>query len=106
MNLCSLTLAAVILVHAESEPFAEWMASLKQPDAPTVSCCGPADQVYVDSYEETTDGGFIAHVGDRVIKVPPYKVNWNDVNPTGRGVLFTTQGTEPFVLCFVPGSGV
>lgn len=110
MNLRSLALAALILVHAEGEPFADWMASLQRPDA-SGSCCGPSDQFYVDDYSADLDGdGFVARVGGNaeIIRIPANKVIWDRVNPTGRGVLFkvtTEHGGEGFVYCFVPGSG-
>lgn len=106
MLAATLLCVAPALAH-ENDAFADWMKSLKQPDRPTVSCCGPADQVYVDSYEPTDDEGFIAYVNGREVKIPPQKVIWNRVNPTGVGVLFWSHHDEDgyIVYCFVPSAG-
>lgn len=108
MNLRGLALAAVTLVHAEGEPFAEWIASLQRPDVGG-PCCGPADQVYVDDYSADPDGdGFLAHVTGEKVRIPGSKVIWDRVNLTGRGVLFrvkTEYNGGGYVYCFVPGTG-
>lgn len=100
--------------HPVGADFAEWMMSLKQPDSPAVSCCGPADQVYVASYGPSEDkknrGGFWAILPEgRRVEIPAKKVIWDRVNPTGRGVLFMgpaeSYAPDGFVFCFVPGSG-
>ncbi len=99
--------------HDSETPFADWMASLKQPDDPRVSCCGPADQYYVKEYWASQKEGmaFAAIVlgrdgqADFAIDIPEKKVIWDRVNPTGRGVVFISQ-TSPVVFCFVPGMGM
>jgi len=106
----------MLLVHAEGEPFAAWMMSLKQPDNPLVSCCGPSDQYYVDEYRADPDalGGFLAMLNGIEVKIRPQKVIQLDttINPTGRGVIFIarswegTKEAQPYVYCFVPGTGV
>jgi hypothetical protein len=103
-----LAVAAALLVftHAADTPFAEWLSSLLRPDTGT-SCCGPAEQVYVDSYQEDAAGGFTAVVDGRPISVPPAKVIWTRANPTGRGVLFFRHyDTGDVIFCFIPWTGV
>jgi hypothetical protein len=106
--------AGFVKAHEADTPFSQWFMSLKQPDNPIASCCGPADQFYVDRYEvDHVTGGFTATVEgfDEPIYVPPEKVNWHDVNPTGRGVIFMSTswvGNERIggkIYCFVPGIG-
>ena len=97
-------------------PFAEWMMSLKQPDHPSVSCCGPSDQYYATEYHEDPlrPGGFIVRAAEfpAPIPVPPEKVDWTDINPTGRGVIFVAIAWDgdakevDHVYCFVPGLGM
>jgi hypothetical protein len=110
LRIAACVIATAAQAHEVNVPFADWFNSLKQPDSPTVSCCGVADQFYVDEYEVNPDepAGFIAIVNGSRIEVPARKVDWTDVNPTGRGVIFllgTEQGMGPTVLCFVPGFG-
>lgn len=100
--------------HEHNVPFADWFNSRKMPDAPSVSCCGEADQYYVRSYAASATPGqaFRAVVDDKAggsfeIDVPTAKVDWNSVNPTGRGVIFvTTTEVGRSTLCFIPGTGV
>jgi hypothetical protein len=101
--------------HEDSDPFASWYRSLHEPDNPISSCCGVADAFDVDEYypSETKEGGFRARVGVQWYDVPPEKVNWNDVNPTGVGVIFLSRPengysgqSQSYVYCFVPNTGV
>lgn len=101
--------------HDHDVPFAAWLRTRKQPDNPIASCCGVADQVYLDEYfpDPEHPGGFRARAGALWFAVPPEKVDWTSANPTGRGVLYYTNGTnefgatsEPYVFCFIPASGV
>ncbi len=111
----ALSIIKIAFAHDPSDPFAEWMMSLHQPDNPVASCCGPADQFYATEYYEdsTVSGGFVVVVDgfDEPIHVPPEKVNWSDVNPTGRGVIFVSTSWREssrvgaYVYCFVPGTG-
>jgi hypothetical protein len=106
--------ASAALAHDHDVPFAEWMMSLMRPDYPSASCCGPADQFYAVEYHEDPDepGGFVVRTEELPdpIHVPPEKVDWKDVNPTGRGVIFVSHDVEYSaeaytVYCFVPGTG-
>ena len=108
-------IVALVLVHDNGTPYAEWMKSLVQPGRHGVSCCGEADQYWVKEYVPSHRKGvaFVAVVLTKdgkdtfMVDVPDDKVIWNQVNPTGRGVLFMAQNDagEQNVLCFVPGTG-
>ncbi|HET7375284.1 MAG TPA: hypothetical protein VFK30_01175 [Anaerolineae bacterium] len=103
-----------------SDPMiSEWFRSLKQPDRPTVSCCGVADAYWADGLE-VRDGQVIAiitdtrpdeplgrphvAVGTRVI-VPPQKMKWDRGNPTGHIVIFLNNN-DGSVYCYVTGTGI
>jgi hypothetical protein len=101
--------------HDSDAPFADWMKTLKQPDLPLSSCCGPGDQYFVREYWPSQRDGvaFEAIVlgrdglPDFPIDVPQQKVIWDRVNPTGRGVVFISESAwDRIVLCFVPGAGL
>jgi len=95
----------------------EWYRSLKQPDVPSVSCCGEADSYFCD---ETFEKGHAVcviaddrddeklkrpHVenGTR-IPIPDHKLKWDQGNPTGRGVVFLSSAG--YVWCYVRPGGV
>lgn len=110
-----IAVALPLAAHEAGTPWAEWFMSLHQPDNPLASCCGPADQFYADRYDvDPATGGFTVKIDgfDEPVHVPPEKVNWNDVNPTGRGVIFMSTSwaegarTGALVYCFVPGIGM
>lgn len=113
---------------ANSEDIRRWFNSLMQPDAPQVSCCGPADAYYADSFKtDPQTGQYIAIVTDdrddaalrrphvpvgTEIVVPNAKLKWDQGNPTGHGVIFlgipyaSTAETYYHVYCYVtPGRG-
>jgi hypothetical protein len=101
--------------HDSGTPFADWMKSLREPDFPLSSCCGPADQYFVREYQPSEKDGmaFAAVVlgghgkPDFAVEVPREKVIWDRVNPTGRGVIFIGEGEwGGNVLCFVPAVGM
>ena len=92
-----------------------WYVSLKQPDNPTVSCCGVADAYWADEFETTEDGHYIAIVTDNreIPDRPPIKygtkfevpkgklpdMSKQSPNPTGHGILFVYGNA---VLCYFP----
>ena len=91
------------------------MKSLRQPDFPLSSCCGPADQYFVREYGPSDKEGiaFAALVidgqgkPDFAIEIPRGKVIWDRVNPTGRGVIFISDSEwGRNVICFVPAFGM
>ena len=104
--------------HDSDTPFADWMKTLRQPDLPSSSCCGPGDQYFVREYWPSQGEGiaFAAIVRGRAdrldfpIDIPQQKVIWDRVNPTGRGIVFIAGNPEHperrVVLCFVPGVGL
>lgn len=92
----------------------EWIQTLKMPDAPTVSCCGPADAYECDNGIVSDDGannyciitgtrGNPLPVGTKLL-IPPRKVQNKQGNPSGHVIVFAnTSGT---VYCFIPnGAG-
>lgn len=95
-----------------------WFRELKQPDNPTMSCCGEADAYWAD-VTEIEDQKTIAVITDNRpdyplgrphvpigtrIEVPPHKIKWDRGNPTGHIVIFLTVNRQ--VLCYVQGNGV
>jgi hypothetical protein len=106
--------------HPAGSPFAGWYNSRMQPDAPGTSCCGVGEASDVDAVEPDprVPGGLRALVGsalegtERVggewYSVPPWKIGWEDVNPTGRAVIYlqrTEFGFPPWVACYFPDAG-
>ena len=102
------------------DPFVSaWFKSLMQPDQPAVSCCGFADAYYADKVETGKNGELVAiitddrpdeplgrhHVpiGTRIV-VPPYKIKWDNGNPTGHVVIFLSFNND--VYCYVQDGGV
>ena len=95
----------LILAHSPESPFADWFMSLKQPDHPQVSCCGPADQFYADNFRQSEAGEYKVEVDGQTIIIPENKIDWGRNNPTGRSVIFlmgSEQDFAPFVLCLIP----
>ena len=94
--------------HEDDIPFAEWMLSLKQPDNPVASCCGPVDQYYALSYEGAANGFTVRFINKQnqiqQISVPEEKVIYGINNPTGKGVLFISSYGQ--IFCFIPSNGV
>lgn len=106
--------------HDHSEPDNDaWYAALKQPDNPTISCCGEADAYWCDDIHITkgvtsckiTDDrddekvGRKHHVdlGTEVI-IPNYKLKWDAGNPTGHFIVFLSP--QLFVWCFIQAGGI
>lgn len=99
----------------------KWYESLRQPDNPTISCCGEADAYYADSYEvsggqyvaiitdeRTVPGRVPRPVGTRVL-IPQHKLKFDQGNPTGHGIVFIMPGSSneaPHVYCFLAPGGV
>ncbi len=95
-----------------------WMASLKQPDNPAISCCGEADAYWCDDVSVEGDRVFCKVTDDRPdeplrrphiaigtkFEIPRNKYKWDKGNPTGHNVLFVS--VSGIVWCFVQGGGV
>lgn len=94
-----------------------WFEGLRQPDQPTVSCCGEADAYWADSYE-VNGSEYVAIVTDARedaplgrahiangtrIPIPNFKIKWDKGNPTGHGWVFIGAGG---VYCYLPPGGV
>jgi hypothetical protein len=88
-----------------------WFQELKQPDNPTMSCCGEADAFEADNFEIAgdhyvaiiTDGRGEIPNGTR-IPVPNSKMKWDRGNPTGHGIIFISAAGA--IYCYVAPSGV
>jgi hypothetical protein len=95
----------------------EWYRSLKQPDNPSVPCCGTADAYWADeivvrngkTYARITDDRPDAPLGRPHVdigtefEIPDRKLKYDAGNPTGHAVIFISAGGA--VYCFVQGSG-
>lgn len=118
--LISLLFSVKVSAHDHDNPqLDEWYASLKQPDNPTVSCCGTADAYWCDdwyvrggkTYCKITDDrddarlGRLHHidVGTEIL-IPDYKLKFDRGNPTGHSVVFLS--TSEHVYCFVQSTGI
>lgn len=102
-----------------SDPsLAEWYRNLKQPDVPTMSCCGEADAYWADSFETSGDQ-YIAIITDNrpdeplkrrhidigtKIVIPNNKLKYDESNPTGHGIIFLSS--NDYVYCYLPPGGV
>lgn len=102
----------------------KWFQELKQPDNPTMSCCGFADAYYADKVYTDKYGKNIAVITDTrpdaplgrphvalgtEIVIPNHKYKWDKGNPTGHNVIFLTlpnNDGERQVYCFVDNGGV
>lgn len=99
---------------------ADWFRNLMQPDNPSVSCCGPADAYWADSFEvdgdkyvaivtDTREDGPLGrqHIppGTRVV-VPNHKLKFDRGNPTGHGVIFLGGPQSLSVYCYVTPGGI
>ena len=103
-----------------------WYANLKQPDNPSMSCCGLADAYYADSFKAHPSGNYVAiitdtredtqfgrpHVppGTEVI-VPNTKLKYDQGNPTEHNIIFMSRlpskdTNQPSVYCYVVPGGV
>lgn len=103
------------LAHDGDPSHDEWYMSLKQPDNPTMSCCGIADAYWCDDISVKDGKTFCAITDDRVIprrpplpmgmkiEIPDRKLKWDQKsNPTGHSVVFLSSGGA--VYCFVQGA--
>jgi hypothetical protein len=104
--------------HPEED---KWYEALKQPDNPTVSCCGVADAYWCDSLHTRNGKNYCTLSDDRVIpnrtphpvgmeiEIPDRKMmdgRKANGNPTGHSVVFLTSGAVPSVYCFIMDSGI
>jgi hypothetical protein len=125
----ALAILALSIHYANAHDYGQWEATdpairhwyqtLMQPDNPAVSCCGEADAYWADSYEVSENGEYIAiitddrpdeplrrrhiEIGTRIV-VPHHKLKYDQSNPTGHGIVFTTNTL--YVYCYVAPGGV
>lgn len=95
-----------------------WYATLMQPDAPAVSCCGESDGYWCDDYYARDGKAYCKITDDRddrplkrphipvgtEIEIPNHKLKYDRGNPTGHSVVFVNQSN--YVFCFVQNGGV
>lgn len=88
-----------------------WFESLRQPDNPSVSCCGSGDAYFVDELE-ITNGKVFATITDNrgnplplglKLEIPKHKMN-RDPNIMNRYIVFASPDGR--VFCFISGTGV
>lgn len=93
-----------------------WYRNLKQPDNPSISCCGEADSYYCDEHARGDQVYCIVN-DDRdnetlrrtpvpngtEIDIPDTKIN-RDPNLEGRAIVFLSSGGR--VYCFIGAGGV
>ena len=131
LALSLLLFATNALAHDPDEPeFDSWYHGLTRPDLDHSSCCGKADAYWCDIIHVRHDKVFCTITDDRPdaprgrphidigteMEIPPEKMKWgpNDPdktppsNPTGHAIIFIINGGSysPYVLCFVPGTGI
>lgn len=109
----------------------KWFEGLKQPDNPSVSCCGESDAYWCDDIFVRQGKTFCRITDDRddtplkrphvpvgtEIFIPNHKLTWKDPqgnyvgNPTGHAIVFLSLinypngNTEYNVYCFVQSTG-
>lgn len=80
----------------------KWYQALMRPDVPTSSCCGEADAYWADEIHVRNGKTYVTVTDDRPdeplgrphvtvgteIEVPDIKLKWDELNPTGHGILF------------------
>lgn len=116
LMLAMLALVVPAYAHDEDRSHDEWYMSLKQPDNPTVSCCGIADAYWCDDIHSRQGKTFCSITDDRQIagrppvpvgteiEIPNNKLKWDSGNPVGHAVVFLSS--NGVVYCFVQAGGV
>lgn len=107
--------------HDHAHPSQDaWYQELKQPDNPTMSCCGEADAYYADEMKYRGGKVYAVITDERAdeplkrphipsgteIEVPNNKLKWDRGNPTGHGVIFLSPHPYNLVYCYVQPGGV
>jgi hypothetical protein len=84
----------------------KWFRELKQPDNPSLSCCGETDAYWADDYEVNGDQ-YVAIItdtrDDKKLGRAQHIVKWGSGNPTGHGIIFIGLGGD--VFCYLPPGG-
>lgn len=104
--------------EAMSQEERDWITNLRQPDNPSLSCCGLADQYWCDGIKVDGDGTYCQITDDRDdaqfnrphvpvgtwIEIPSNKLKWDKGNPTGHAIVF--MNASKIVYCFVQSTGI
>jgi hypothetical protein len=109
--------------HDEDRAHDAWYHSLRQPDNPSVSCCGLADAYWADAIHVRDGKTYAVITDDRPdeplarphvdigteIEIPDAKLKWEQDgrpigNPTGHSVVFLSYTRQ--VYCFVQSTGI
>jgi hypothetical protein len=110
------------------EELDQWYANLRQPDQPSVSCCGEGDAYWCDIIHVRGGRTYCTITDDRddrklkrnhvplgrEVFIPDFKLTWKDGNPTGHAIVFMTSNGPTLeggsarenVFCFVQNGGV
>jgi len=102
--------------NAADPQIAEWYRSLRQPDNPTLPCCGEADGYFADEVVVEGEKVFAVITDERPdeplgrphiapgtrFEIPREKLKFDRGNPTGHAILFV--GVNGTVYCFVQGT--
>ncbi len=123
ISLFALMTAQRSRAHDEDRSHDDWYHSLKQPDAPSVSCCGLADAYWCDQINVKDGQTYCTITDDREdaplnrphvdvgtqIFIPDHKLKWEQDgkpigNPVGHSVVFLSYSQQ--VFCFVQAGGV
>lgn len=120
LGLLAALFAGNVRAHDHSNPaLDEWYQELKQPDNPTMACCGTSDAYYADDVHFRNGKTYVTITDDRddvslkrphipngtEIEVPNNKLKWDRSNPTGHGVVFVAPAPYYYVYCYVQGGG-
>jgi hypothetical protein len=94
-----------------------WYEGLKQPDFPSLTCCGHSDAYWCDEIH-VRDGKTYCNITDdrpddplvrphidigTEVFIPDHKLKWDNGNPTGHAIVF--MGKYGNVYCFVQSGG-
>jgi hypothetical protein len=135
--IAALLLIFIVPAHArdlgqwgESSPETRaWFQSLRQPDRPSVPCCGESDGYWCDDVHVRGGNTYCTIDDDRddeplhrphipvgtEILIPPNKLGNYPGNPVGHSIVFMAisrgfdnevNGTGSYVYCFVQTSGL
>ncbi len=125
-------LGLAVYAHDPDHPDLDnWYSTLKQPDNPTMSCCGEADAYWCDDEHVIAGKNYCAITDDRddksvgsnhmarahipmgtLIEIPDKKIKFDQGNPTGHSIVFAyvpspiNGGYKNIsVYCYVRGAG-
>src|SRR3954464_7811664 len=103
LALVLLAWSAAALAHDTDPEITHWMQTLRQPDNPTMPCCGESDAYWADVVHFRDGKTFATITDDRAdeplsnrhhvpmgtqVEVPPEKLKHDAGNPTGHQIIF------------------